>query len=68
LQIAISALFYAILPTKSKQKNDLLVRGFENTQENFFNFCREVGKVLCRTLAITHEKFLTTRRMLEYRL
>ncbi|MBQ5681495.1 MAG: hypothetical protein IIV20_08490 [Bacteroidaceae bacterium] len=28
-----------------------------NTQENFGNFCREVGQLLCRTLAITHEKF-----------
>ena len=31
--------------------------GFENTQENFGNFCREVGEVLCRSWAITHEKF-----------
>ena len=38
-------------------KNKHLVRGFENTQENFFNFCREVGKVLCRSWAFSHEKF-----------
>jgi hypothetical protein len=36
-------------------KNKHLARGFENTQENFFNFCSEVGKVLCRSRAITHE-------------
>ena len=31
--------------------------GLENTQENFADFCCEVGQLLCRSLAITHEKF-----------
>ena len=42
---------------QSKEKNNLLTGGLENTQENFANFCCEVGQLLCRSLAITHEKF-----------
>ena len=30
-------------------KNKHLVRGFENTQENFFNFSAEVGQLLTRS-------------------
>ena len=30
-------------------KNKHLVRGFENTQENFANFSAEVGQLLCRS-------------------
>ena len=42
---------------QSKEKNNLLTGGLENTQENFANFCCEVGQLLCRSLAITHEMF-----------
>ena len=30
-------------------KNKHLARGFENTQENFFNFSAEVGQLLTRS-------------------
>ena len=40
-----------------KQENNFNARGLKNTQENFVEFCCEVGQLLCRSLSITHEKF-----------
>ena len=42
---------------KKQDKNNLLAGGLKYTPENFANFCSEVGQLLCRSLAITHEKF-----------
>lgn len=42
---------------KKQDKNNLFARGLKNTPENFVDFCCEVTRLLCRSLAITHEKF-----------
>ncbi|MBQ5621512.1 MAG: hypothetical protein IIU92_02700, partial [Bacteroidaceae bacterium] len=49
--------FFEKESTPLKQETNLNARGLKNTRENFADFCCEVGQLLCRSLAITHEKF-----------